>query len=354
MQRKTVWLIVICVVVLSLVLASYATAAPTAPTVPTAPITPTLPTAPTTPIAPATPVAPSTETPKYGGQLAIAPLGRWTGFDLLYRSVSGYYPIGQTNETLLSGDWAKGPAGSNENDWATASPIISHMTGYLAESWELPDAETIIIHLRKGIHWALNPRFEASRLVNGREVVANDIVYTIVKTYTAPGAYLLTRTMPEERPVSTTASDKYTVIIKTQKGFLGSLFQRVGSSTGYWPSEPREKYGDMRDWKSTVGSGPFMIEDYVDASTITLIRNPNYWQKNPVGPDKGNQLPYVDGVKIFSITDKSTRAAAFRTGKLDHLGGRSGGLVAEDVNNLVQSNPGSMTKALAGAAFGRR
>src|SRR3989304_7385034 len=43
--------------------------------------------------------------------------------------------------------------------------------------------------------------------------------------------------------------------------------------------------------------------------------------KDPVGPGKGNQLPYLDSVKILILPDASTREAAFRTGKIDYMGG---------------------------------
>jgi peptide/nickel transport system substrate-binding protein len=41
--------------------------------------------------------------------------------------------------------------------------------------------------------------------------------------------------------------------------------------------------------------------------------------KNPVGPGKGDQLPYLDGIKVSIIPDSSTRVAAFRTGKINVL-----------------------------------
>ena len=58
------------------------------------------------------------------------------------------------------------------------------MTGYLAESmtWAInPDqtTATATLEVRQGVHWALNPASEASRLVNGRELTADDIVYDL-------------------------------------------------------------------------------------------------------------------------------------------------------------------------------
>ena len=63
-----------------------------------------------------------------------------------------------------------------------------------------------------------------------------------------------------------------------------------------------------------------MLMDYVPGSSVTLNRNPNYWEKDLIGPGKGNQLPYLDRVLFFIIPDASTRAAALRSGKIDTLG----------------------------------
>ena len=66
-----------------------------------------------------------------------------------------------------------------------------------------------------------------------------------------------------------------------------------------------------------MGNGPFIMKDFVSNSSATFVRNPNYWGKDPIGPGKGKQLPYLDRIDLFIIADTSTNQAAFRTGKLD-------------------------------------
>ena len=53
------------------------------------------------------------------------------------------------------------------------------VAGMLAESWEQPDPETIVFHLRQGVRWHDIPP------VNGREFVADDVVYTLRRHYGA-------------------------------------------------------------------------------------------------------------------------------------------------------------------------
>ena len=59
----------------------------------------------------------------------------------------------------------------------------------------------------------------------------------------------------------------------------------------YMPREVVEEYGDMNDWRRVIGTGPFMLTDYVEGSVMTFERNPNYWRKHPIF---GDQMPYLD------------------------------------------------------------
>jgi peptide/nickel transport system substrate-binding protein len=110
------------------------------------------------------------------------------------------------------------------------------------------------------------------------------------------------------------------VVIKAAPGTVSGWLLRVTDFFRIVPHEVVEKYGDMRDWRTNVGSGPFMFTDFVDNSSLTFVRNPKYWATNPVGPGKGDQLPYADSVKVLILSDLATRQAAFRTGRTDFLG----------------------------------
>jgi peptide/nickel transport system substrate-binding protein len=64
-----------------------------------------------------------------------------------------------------------------------------------------------------------------------------------------------------------------------------------------------------------------MLADYIPGSQAVLTKNKSYWGKDPVGPGKGNQLPYIDTLQYLIIPDASTRQAALRTGKIDQMNG---------------------------------
>ena len=66
-----------------------------------------------------------------------------------------------TSNELLGGDWAKGPQGTGQTDWQWGwLGDLSLETGELAESWEMPNATTIIYHIRQGARFFLNPKEE--------------------------------------------------------------------------------------------------------------------------------------------------------------------------------------------------
>ncbi len=246
------------------------------------------------------------------------------------------------NNEMLQGDWSKGLAGTGETDWmAGYLGHISLETGSLAETWELPDASTIIYHIRHGV------RFWSKPPVNGRELTANDVAWSMNREWQAPKSFLASTTIPAERPISITATDKYTVELKVPDRVQGALLFLTGDQCHIFPTE----VSDYTNWRTLQGSGPFVLTDYVSGSSLTYERNPNYWDTDPVGPGKGNQLPYIEDIKQFVIPDRSTFLSALRTGKIDSTsaGSTSQALSWDDVSPLIKANSDMQMKTTGGA-----
>ena len=267
-----------------------------------------------------TPQTPATDEPQYGGQVIIGYNNNTSDFDEVFgfAGSAGIHPMRLTNEELWIGDWSRGPAGTRETDFGADRDNFK--TGAIAESWDLSgfDDGKVVFKIRKGIYFALNQASEASRLVGGRELTANDVVFSLKQQLTNARAYLY-GAAPALRTAEITAPDPYTLIVQADPGTTSGWLLRITDFFRVVPHEVVEKYGDMRDWRNNVGSGPFMLTDFVDNSSLTFIKNPNYWATNPVGPGKGDQLPYVDGVKVLIITDLATRQSAMRTGRIDTI-----------------------------------
>ncbi|MFC1966553.1 ABC transporter substrate-binding protein, partial [Chloroflexota bacterium] len=211
-------------------------------------------------------------------------------------------------EKLVMGDWGLDPDVWNFPQASGYMPM-KYEKGQLAESWELPDLLTCILHLRKGVYWHDKPP------VNGREFVADDVVWNINRYNESPFVDKLFL----KRIKSVTALDKYTVEIKLEPPETLGVWVNILDATSLLFVAPESvgESGEIEDKKNIIGTGAFIFEDYVPKSSISLKKNPNYWGYDERYPE--NKLPYVDAVKVLIISDKSTLLSALRTGKIDWM-----------------------------------
>jgi peptide/nickel transport system substrate-binding protein len=256
------------------------------------------------------------EKPQYGGSF----VGAWTTdvnrcCDEAFPSWSGMYAIENTNEELLSGDWTKGSQGSGEAQFLIRGTLFLELsTGELATDWTFVDDSTATFTLRKGV------RFHNKAPTFGRELTAEDVAYNITRMFSDeilnPNP---SRTYSSFNDLydSVAILDDEVIQIKSTPGNIGSLFQSVSQKLRHYPQDAVEANGDMRDWQDSIGTGPFLLDNYVAASVFSYSRNPDYWGTDPLNPE--NQLPYVDTLKWLIIPDRSTMVAALRTGKIDWI-----------------------------------
>ncbi|MEE8418966.1 MAG: ABC transporter substrate-binding protein [Dehalococcoidales bacterium] len=256
--------------------------------------------------------------PQYGGIITYRLANDPSSFDSGTHTNSGYL-INTVYQQYMGSDWLRGPAGGGATNYAAGAGSVEDSYGpQLAESWETPEQGVWVLKIREGVHWQLVDS-EAGRLMGGREMTVDDIVSSFNRLNTAPGSWIAAGQPRVAESATAEITGDWEVTIKTPVDYFTAfvwLIQGAGFARVY-PPEVVEKYGDMSNWQNAVGTGPFMLVDYVQASQFTFVKNPNYWETDPVGPGKGNQLPYVDGIKELIIPDISTTLAALRTGKLD-------------------------------------
>ena len=279
--------------------------------------------------------------PQYGGTMTYAWGGRVSdNVDPFVVGFEAGWLIDGVNEKLAIGDWA---LDREEFDWTDSYVPTRFLTGNLAESWEMPDDKTFVFNIRQGVHYALNPDSEASRLVNGRELTADDVVYTYQRS-NAQGDF----TEPPLKPGATfnlpwesiEATGKYTVVMKLTKLSLDAL-QPILAEAQNWilPRDVIEQYGNYEDWKNVVGTGPFILTDYVEGVSKTFTKNPDYWGYDEKYPE--NRLPYIDQLSAVLMAEEATRISAVRTGKVDiiqHAGVADIGNL-DVVRSLQKTNP---------------
>ncbi|UFJ38869.1 ABC transporter substrate-binding protein [Brevibacillus humidisoli] len=120
------------------------------------------------------------------------------------------------------------------------------------------------------------------------------------------------------------AVDEHTVqfvLNKPQAPFLQNVampFFGIASPTAI--KEKKEKFKE-----EPVGTGPFMFQEWKRNDSITLVKNPNYWQEG---------LPKLEKIIVRSIPDNSARLTALQAGEIDLMEG----LNPDDLT-IVENNP---------------
>jgi peptide/nickel transport system substrate-binding protein len=223
-----------------------------------------------------------------------------------------------TSNELIGGDWTKGPQGTGDTDWALG--WLGDMKVIAPElcDWELPDDTTIIWKLKKGV------KFQNKAPAFGREMTADDLIWNFEYQFNNEGTWQNMEYPVGNplRPVSWKALDRYTVEVKFQSADAQSLMlPEMGDNMYFSPPEVWTSGGDMNDWKKAIGSGPWILTDYVSGSYVTYTKNPDYFESDPIYASAGlnYRWPYLDNFKQLIIVDTSSRIAALRTAKIDFL-----------------------------------
>jgi peptide/nickel transport system substrate-binding protein len=105
---------------------------------------------------------------------------------------------------------------------------------------------------------------------------------------------------------SVEALDDHTVQINLSSpfapiiGYLSWHYNPILSKAFYEANE-----GNLQSL--TLGSGPFVLEEFTPDQSLRFVRNPHYWQEG---------LPYLDGMDWLIIPDDQARVAALRGGDL--------------------------------------
>jgi peptide/nickel transport system substrate-binding protein len=257
--------------------------------------------------------------PQYGGQMIIRASRNIVNFDPFS---NGALTTIQTAwmEKLHADDWTLDPA---VFDYKTCWRPSQYLKGQLAESWEFTDPSTCVVHLRKGIHWQDIPP------ANGREFIADDVIFHFNRLCGLGGGF--TRPTPDSATflmfknlISLTATDKYTVVfrwkIPNPEFIMENLFG-ISLALSLENPDAVNQWGDLSDWRHAIGTGPFILKDFVSNSFATLIKNPNYWGYDERYPQ--NKLPYIEKVKYVIIPENTAALVAMSAGKIDIIDGIS-------------------------------
>jgi peptide/nickel transport system substrate-binding protein len=206
--------------------------------------------------------------------------------------------------------------------------------GDLAESWQQPSDTTYVFRLRRGV------RFHPKPPVNGRELTAEDVRFSVERLLTAPGAGNAVMLRAVDR---VEAVDRYTVKFTLKEPFAWFLDMLANPmAVAIVPRECVDRFGDLKKPDASIGTGPWMLESYKPNVSLALVRHPSYFQPG---------LPHIDRVELHVDEDNASRMAAFLAGKYD-LGWEFPGTInrtdwVQIRDQLKQRRPGLQTAEFA-------
>ena len=171
----------------------------------------------------------------------------------------------------------------------------------LAESWSAnTDASVWTFKLRQGV-----------KFNDGSPMEAEDVVATFERLVDPKsGSSALSVLGGTLSPGGTKAVDTSTVEFTLDKPFADFPYL-VCMSNYNAVILPRNYAGDFV--KNPVGTGPFVLKEYVAKQKCTMDKNPTYWGKDAAG----NQLPYLDGVDWALVQDESAANLQVQSGTVD-------------------------------------
>ncbi len=161
----------------------------------------------------------------------------------------------------------------------------------LAHKWETnADGSEWTFHLRKDANFT-----------NGRPVVASDVKFSLDRILDPKTASKGRKALGPIKEI--VVKDDHTVVFKLHGPYadlalqLGNTFARIIA---------KENLADIA--YKPIGSGPFILKEYIPGNKAILVRNPNYFEKG---------LPYLDEVHQIYIKEYAAQVSALKTGEID-------------------------------------
>lgn len=162
----------------------------------------------------------------------------------------------------------------------------------LAESWTFADdAMTLTMNLRQGVKFHDGSDFTAADVVASFNRILNE------ETGAAARANYLSI-------ASMDTPDDYTVVFNLSVADVPLLAAMASVNASIVPSEVIES-GDFA--ASAIGTGPFILDEWIPEEVTRLSANAEWWGEGP----------FVDGIEMRVIPDEASILAALRAGEID-------------------------------------
>lgn len=190
--------------------------------------------------------------------------------------------------------------------------ITTEVEPQLAESWE---------HSEDGLEWTFNLR-KGVKWFDGHEFTADDVVFTyndLIYNKDIPCSARDIFTIAG-KPFKVEKIDKHKVKITTPTPYAPLLMNLGQSILPKHILDKSVKNGKFTEtWgvntapKDIIGTGPYMLSEYLPAQRLVYKKNPNYWKKDK----KGNSQPLIDSIVTYIVQNIDAQLLKFRSGEID-------------------------------------
>ncbi len=201
------------------------------------------------------------------------------------------------------------------------NPATGEIVPGLAESWTVDDSGTVVTFKLRDVKWS-----------DGTPFTADDVVFTMKHVVMNPNAEgnSVDRFTLGGAPVLWEKVDDH--IVKAILPVPYGAFTRVLTHALMVPKHKYEPYiaalnegvepGTInKAWTTDtpvsdiVGTGTFVLSEYVVDQKVVLKPNPYSWKVDP----EGNQLPYVSKLVYLIVQDDQVMLAKFRSGEIHRI-----------------------------------